>query len=260
MAERALEPFPATAFDRAVVRLVKATILQQVERFDESDALLAECATVFRDHGDTKQHLYCSMLHAVLLYRLARYAEAEVEFTEVLSLALTTGDMESAARAHTNLASCALQLGDTAAGKAHVGQAKEIFYDLGRKLEAVRTDLAFGRLLIKSGDVTHGIILLRNAREAFAANDLIEESGLCGLSIAEALVARGDSEAASHLVREIISDFSDAGLNTRAIKAMQSLDDELATREASFATVRHVRQYVESLRIDPDREFIALSA
>jgi tetratricopeptide (TPR) repeat protein len=260
MAEKALDPFPATAYDRAVVGLVKATILQQVERFDESDTLLTECARVFCDHGDTKQHLYCAMLHAVLFYRLGRYAEAETGFTEVLRVALTSGDMESAARAHANLASCGLQLGNVAAGKAHVGQAKEIFYDLGRNLEAVRTDLAFGRLLIKSGDVTHGIILLRHAREAFAANGLVEESGLCGLSVAEALVARGDSAAASQLVREIIKDFSDAGLNARAIKAMQFLDNELVSRDASFATVRHVQEYIENLKSDPEREFIALSA
>jgi len=260
MAERALEPFPATAYDRAVVGLVKAATLQHVERFPESSALLAECAQVFRDHGDTKQHLYCMMIHAALFYRLGEYAEAEREWTESLTVALTVGDMESVARAHGNLASCALHLGDVSTGKAHVGQAKEIFYELGRDIEAIRIDLAFARLLVKNGDTTHGIILLRKARESFLSHQLVEEAGLCGLSIVEALVDRGDYAAAADLTEEIVREFSDAALSTRAIQAIQTLHVALAARDVSVAAIRHVERYIENLRGNPELEFIALSA
>jgi tetratricopeptide (TPR) repeat protein len=260
MAERALEPFPATAYDRAVVGLVKAATLQHIERFDESGELLAECAGVFRDHGDTKQQLYCTMIHAALFYRLGQYLEAEREWTDSLTVALGLGDMESVARAHGNLASCALHLGDVSTGKAHVGQAKEIFYELGRDIEAIRIDLAFARLLVKNGDITHGIILLRKARESFLSHQLVEEAGLCGLSIAEAFVGRGDYAAAFELTDEIIRDFSHAALNSRAIQAVQSLQVALAARDVSVAAIRHVGRYIEDLRRDPDLEFVALSA
>lgn len=260
MAERALAPFPTTAYDRAVVALVKASIFQQVERFDESRILLAECARVFRDHGDAKQYLYCSMINGTLLYRLADYPAAKSEFTKLLEMALDAGDIESTARLHNNLAYCAVQLGHIEEGKAHVGQAKEIFYDLGREIEAIRSDRAFARLLLKNGDTTHGIILLRNARQSFLRHELVEEGGLCGLLIAEAFVGRGDFALAADLVREVITEFAEAGLNARAIRAMELLEDGLDSRHASAATVEQVAQYIESLRLNPDRELIQLIA
>ncbi len=260
MAEQALEPFPATAYDRAVVGLVKASILSQVDRFDESDSLLSECAKVFRAHGDAKQYLYCSMVHASLVYRLERFVDAEAEYTSLLAVALEAGDIESVARIHNNLAYCAMQLGRIDEGKQHVGQAKEIFYDLGRDIEAIRTDRAFARLLIKNGDITHGIILLRNARQAFLRHELVEDGGLCGLAIAEALVERGDFAAASNLVHELIIEFSVAKLNSRAINAMQLLERGIEAHHSTAAAVRHVKDYIENLKFDPDREFVALSA
>jgi tetratricopeptide (TPR) repeat protein len=260
MAESALAPFPATAYDKAVVALVKASTLQHVARFDESRSLLAKCQQVFRDHGDSRLESYCSIMAASLLYRMGEYAEAQKAYERLLQAAVNSGDLESTARLHHNLASCAIHLGQITEGKAHVGRARTIFFDLGRNLEALRGDRAFARLVLANGDVTHAIVLLRVVRREFLEHQLVEEAGLTGLSIAEALVARGDFVAAVSLVREIIDEFESAQITGRACQALESLQRSLDSRDASSATVRHVEQYIESLRFDPDREFVALSA
>src|SRR5258706_7626187 len=163
MAERALAPYPAAAYDRAVVGLVKAGTLQHVERYEESRALLAECRGVFGEHGDTTRYLYCGITEVALLYREAKHQEARDLGNRLLASAIDTGDVESAARLHHNVGCCDVQLGNLADGNRHLATARAIFVDLGKPNEAARGERAFGSLLVMIGHVDAGIAPLQAA-------------------------------------------------------------------------------------------------
>lgn len=83
-AELAASEWIALAHDRAVVRLARAMILQEVGRYDDSAATLAECREVFRDRGDEKRLLFCRMAEAVLLHRSGKYGEARKAYLQLL--------------------------------------------------------------------------------------------------------------------------------------------------------------------------------
>jgi tetratricopeptide (TPR) repeat protein len=258
MAERSLEPFAATSFDKAVVALVKATTLQHVDRFEESQQLLTQCREVFRDHGDFRRYLYCGIAEVLQLYRQHHHSEARELGTALLSKAADVSDLESAGRLHNIVGYADLQLGNLRDANKHLANATAIFTDLGRPIEATRCQRGFGSLLLTKGHVKEGMRVLEDARRELVSHTLVEEAGLCGLTMAAAMLESRDSTTARILVRTIIDEFNVAGLNLRAVEAMEHLVATIETGTASPASVHHVQEYVDGLRRNPSGEFMPM--
>ncbi len=257
-AETVLSSFSAVAHDRAIVRFLKATILQQIDQLDESESLLDECASVFFDHGDLKRYIYSGIVRGNLLYRQHRYHEAREAYAVLLDAVRTTGDIESEARLRNNLGCCAIHLNDIHSAQSHLAAAMTRFRELGRNVEAIRNEMSAGRLLIATGHVSFGVDTLKAAREQFLAHCLIEEAGLCGLDIAGALLDMAREPEARTLANQIADEFETAGLNPRALDAIGYLRKQFQSQQATRATIHHVRDYLDSLRSDPARQFVVI--
>lgn len=256
-AEALLDAFGTLAHDRAVVRFVRATTLQQVNRFDESRELLNECKSVFSDHGDARLSLFCGISEGTLLFRLGHLDAAQLLFTQLLSDARVSGDRECEARIHNNLAHCAVQLSNFSAANEHLTRASALFKDLGWNTEALRADHAAARAAVKKGDLSRGIMQLYAVRQGFKEQGLVEEAGICGLDAVEALLSRDNAAEAARLADHIVQEFADAALNTRAVMAVSYLHEAIEAKRASAATARQVRGYIKKLRDQPELEFVA---
>jgi tetratricopeptide (TPR) repeat protein len=252
-AEAALAGFGALAHDRAIVLVVRAATLQEVDRHDESFAVLAECKAVFRDHGDRRRLLLCGIAEGVLLHRLRKYREAREAY--LLLLAGSPMDDEAAACLQNAIGHCSVDLGDHAAAQVHLSRAIEMFHHLGQPLQAAKAELGRGRMFVRTGQTGRGIAHLRAIRSEFLRHGMTEEAGLCGLEIVEALLVRRSAPEAETLARQIIAEFTAAALNTRAITALGYLSEAIAARKASAQMVTGVREYILSLRTFPEREF-----
>jgi len=251
-AESILDQFAAVAHDRAVIRLVKAMILAQTERFDDAQALVAECRAVFADTGDSKRYRDAGVVQANALYRAERYAEAQEVYIGLLADANASGDLESQARLHNNLGYCATHLGDYAAAKIHFSNAVAAFTDLGYKAEIPRTKRGAGLIFIARGQVAAGLTELREARNAFTSFSMVDEAGLCALSIAEVLLERGEHAEANSLIDTVAEEFAAAGIDERAVTAVARLRDAMRVDDATAETVHTVHAYVESLKDRPN--------
>ena len=238
--------FGALAHDLAIVRFVRATTLQEIDRHDESFALLAECKEVFRDHGDQRRLLLCGIAHAVLLHRLRKYREAREVYLLLLSGTRDTIDREAEACLNNVIGHCSVDLGDYDAAELHLARAVRLFDELDQPMQAAKAELGRGRVLVRTGHVTRGIDHLRAIRSRFMRHGMTEEAGLCGLEIVEAMLVRGDAAEAETLARRIIAEFTAASLNTRAITALGFLSEAIAARKASAAMVSNVREYIAS--------------
>jgi tetratricopeptide (TPR) repeat protein len=254
-AEEQLEPFGTVAHDKAVVRFVRATTLRELGRLDECRTLLAECRTVFADHGDLRLELYCGIVDGTVLFSLHQLREAAATFTSLLDVATSLNDSLSEARLHSNIAHCLVLLGSHASAEEHLVRALAQFRANGAHTEAARAEVARGRMLVSQGDLANGVARLYEARRTFLTHGLIEEAGICGLDVVEALIARENFDNAVLLAREIIDDYTAAKLNARAVIALGYLSEAMAAREASAATVEHVRSYIQELLKEPEREF-----
>jgi tetratricopeptide (TPR) repeat protein len=259
-AEAYVTSFGALAHDRAIIRFVRATTLQEIDRHDESFALLAECKDVFRDHGDQRRLLLCGIAQGVLLHRLRKYREAREVYLLLLTGTRDTIDREAEACLHNVIGHCSVDLGDFDAAELHLSRAVQLFEELRQPMQAAKAELGRGRILVREGKIERGIEHLRDIRGRFILHGMTEEAGLCGLEIVEAMLLRDDAPAAEALARHIFTEFTAAALNTRAITALGYLSEAIAARKASAATVTNVREYIVSLRRSPEREFIALTA
>jgi tetratricopeptide (TPR) repeat protein len=246
--EEAVAPFATLEHDRAIIRLVKGMIFLQTDRFDEARSLLADCRRVFGAHGDNRRQVQAGIAEASVLYTSGQYTEAQTIYSDVLREASAAGETESEARIHNNLGYCATHLGDYVQANIHFSQAVAKFTDLGFTSEVPRTERGAGLILIGRGQILSGIAHLYAARRDFIAADMIEEAGLCALNIAAVLVERGDEAGARLLAQNVIDEFTTAGLDERAIAAVEKLRNDIDVDDATGETVRTVHAFLETLQ------------
>jgi tetratricopeptide (TPR) repeat protein len=254
-AEASISPFGALGHDYAIIQFVRAKILLEVDRQEEVRGLLAACKKVFREHGDSRRLVLCGIAEGVRLHRLRRYREAREAYLLLLAETRDSIDTEPLACLHNLIGFCSVDLGDYEAAEVHLSTAIELFKEVHEPLSAAKAELGRGRLFVRRGEIDRGVAHLLAIRSTFLRQNLTEEAGICALEMVEALLLRGNAEDAEALARQVISEFTAARLNRRAITALGYLQEAIASRRASVATVINVREYIVGLRTSPEREF-----
>jgi tetratricopeptide (TPR) repeat protein len=217
-AERELPYHKALLHDLAIVRLSVAMTLQELERFDEARKMLENSRKAFAEYGDEKRLVLAAFSEGVLLQRMRRHREARETYLLLLGSGIPIDlSVEAAMRRAIGFAST--ELGDYADAEANLLQSIALHRQLGQPIEVVRSQYAFGRLLVRRGDAEKAVVYLRPVRRECLQNALVEEAGLCGLEIVEGMVALGNAAAAEALARKIVDEFTRAGLDKRVIYA-----------------------------------------
>jgi tetratricopeptide (TPR) repeat protein len=247
--------FGSLAHDRAIVGLVRAETLQQIDRYSEALETLAESKQVFRDHHDERRLLLAGIAEAVLLHRLRKFRDAREAYLLLLATNRDSIDQESLAALHHAIGHCSVDLGDFDVAESNLNRAIALLRELGQPLQALKSELGRGRMWVHSGRIDRGIAHLLATRAEFLRGGLVEEAGICGLEAVQGLLLRGDAADAATLARQIMSEFTAAALSKRAISALGHLEEAIAARRASTSTVAQVRDYILSLRTSPEREF-----
>jgi tetratricopeptide (TPR) repeat protein len=247
-ADQILDKHVALGLDRAVVDLVKALALVDVGHFDEARAIAITCGSVFLAHGDLTRALYAGEIEAHVLYEERRYSDAQALYKSLLDVAVAAEDKIEEARLHNNLGYCSMHTDRFSDATVHFSHAIATFTDLGYQTEVTRTHRGAGLLMIAKGQVRNGIEHLQSARELFAQAGMFEEAALCGLSIAEALLSRGDEADAVTIVSDVARQFRDAAIERRVIDAVTALEHEIANSETPAEAVRNVYSIIETSR------------
>lgn len=254
-ADRELEPFGTVAHDHATVALYRAIVLQHVRDFDRAEALLAEASTIFADHGDEVLHAKCALAYGNLLVRRGDHRTAR----EILLPLLGSNDPEREATATTALGWCDIELGDAESALLRFETARLRWAALGRPIDALRVDYGAGAALLRLARLDEAIDRLTHARRSLLQFSAVEEAGLAGLELIEALLLQDRAADARRLASRIVHDFVAANLNRRAVAALASLNEAIASTRATPEIVRSVTSYVVALRHDPTREFVSIN-
>jgi tetratricopeptide (TPR) repeat protein len=250
-ADRELEPFGSVAHDQAMLLLYRAIALQHVRRFEEAESLLTRAADIFRDHGDDALHAKCVLAYGNLLVRRGNHRGAR----ELLLPLLGSVDPEGEATAITALAWCDIALDNPTTALNRFAEAKQRWTMLGRPIDAMRTQYGAGAALLRLARLDDAIARLTEARRALLGFTLVEEAGLAGLELIEALLMQDRASEAKRLASRIVQEFVAANLNRRAVAALAYLNEIIGSTEATPEIVRSVTSYVVALRDDPTREF-----
>jgi len=245
-AEQVLEKHVALGLDRAVVDLVKAMTLVDVGRFHDAQTLATTCGSVFLAHGDLTRALYAGEIEAHVLYEQRQYSDAHTLYRSLLEVAAAAEDAVEQARLHNNLGYCLLHLDNFSDANIQFSNAIARFTDLGCETEITRTHRGAGLLMIAKGQVRKGLEHLQRARELFVGAAMFEEATLCGLSIVETLLSRGDNEEAAAVIDDVARQFVGARTEQRLIDAVATLQQEIAISETPVEAVRNVYAMIES--------------
>jgi tetratricopeptide (TPR) repeat protein len=255
VAEEKVSTLPL-AHDQAIVRFNRAVSLQEMERFDESRALLTECRAVFREHGDSRNEILCGFAEGVLLQRMGRFRAAREVYLLLLA-SMGNIDTESRAAMHQGIGFCSTELGAFTDADVNLESAIALYQQVGMPMLVLKAELFRGRLLIRRGEVQKAIDQLRPVRREFLRHGMYEEAGISGLEIVEGFLRLERMSEAETLARKIVREFTLAGLSSRAVTALAYLSEAIAARKAKPSLVSEVREYILSLRWRPEREFKA---
>jgi tetratricopeptide (TPR) repeat protein len=245
-ADELLEKHVALGLDHAIVDMVRALALVDTGQFREAQAIAVTCGSVFLSHGDLTHALNAGEIEGHILYECHQYSDAYTLFKSLIDVARAIGDSSAEARCHHNAASCAMQSDDFKSANIHFSEAIARLTDLGDLVNATRTQWGAGQVLIGKGQTESGLKHLNAARDAFLRHDMHEEATLCGLVIAEELLARGDERQAQNLVREMAMKLNDSLLESRVIEAVAGLEQLIVNNEAPIEAVRSVYTLIES--------------
>jgi tetratricopeptide (TPR) repeat protein len=252
-AKRLFEQVPMPEYDLARVAVVKSAILRLIDRSDEAVALVREAARTFLRFGDRSRYLNARITEGAVLYDRGSTEEALAVWSAIDGDAAL--EETSKVRVAHNIASCYAALGQPERAAEYVRDCVAQYELLGMDTERTRSRWLLGRALVSSGRAAEAIPILRASWREFEQLDMIADAGLVALEIAEALLVIGEVDEVPAICRDVIAQFTRAGMASRAITALSFLREAVAIGQANASLIRHVHAFLRELPNEQPRLF-----
>ena len=240
------------------LRMVRATILSGLERYQEAAEAAHSAASVLSSFGQKVEAGNASLLEGVIRYQMGQVRQAKEIFGNLIPIFREARELPSLAGVLSNLASCCADLGDTGAAAIHYAHAIPIFRDLGAKAEASRTSWSLGRMLVSTGKLEQGLPLLAESEAAFRDLGMHLDAGMVGLLLSEVFLELGRPVEAREVCYLLPETFRQAGLPAQAQAAVAYLAEATRKGNLSVPALRHVRSFLETAPRTPDLRFLPL--
>lgn len=254
-AKRLFDQVPLPEYDLARLALVKALILQNVDRADEAAVLAREAGDTFLRFGDRARYVNARITEGSVVY-CGGAIERALEIWKSVENDPALDEVGAVRVAH-NIALCLAELRQPAAAVEYLVGCVAQFEMFGMETERTRSRSVLGRALLLSGRAADAIPVLRQTWREFEQLDLIADAGLVALELAEALVTTNQASEVPAICRNLIAQFTRAGMSSRAITALSFLREAVAIGQASTSIVRHVHAFLRQLPSEQPRLFAA---
>jgi tetratricopeptide (TPR) repeat protein len=256
-AKRAYGAANVYAHDDAIIDFGRAVVLVDLNRCAEAIDILKRVEPAFESFADKERLRKVKMLRAYVCTRQYRWEEARAFFESAL-IGLPDDDLYTRSMLYGNIGAVCTELGDFNNAVLMLHQSRQLKQDLGMPVEVNRCDWNLAKVLLQTGEFAKAVPMLRQSREFFLEKQMSEDAGLAGLDLADATIALGRLDEARILVSAVLSEFTNARQNDRALSALAYLRDVLPTISQPNKAVRHVRQYIDRLQSEPALLFLPL--
>ncbi len=256
-ARRALRHLAEDVLEQHAVVLVQANIAADRRDFAEAMQLVQTCLNVFAEHGDARRSLQALSMEAIILIRSGRRERAAEVLHAAKIQAEELGDRRERARILNNLGHCEQQLGRTDAAMRSLRQALQEFDREGMSAERQRAVWGFARVLRDRGNLPEAAEALRVVRRELLGRGMVVEAALAGVDLLELLDAAEAAAEVTSVARELVAEFSNAGMQQELRIAFAYLaDQQRASRRDSLETpLREVRAFFNELTENPGASF-----
>lgn len=252
-ARKLFEQVPLPHYDLARVATVKAMILHTIDRAEEAVDLARGAAETFLRFGDRTRYLNAKMTEGMILYESGAVQKALDVWTSIHGDPAL--DEANAVHVEHNIAVCYSDLGQPERAIERVQKCIAIYELLGMNTARTRSRGLLGHALAACGRTTDAIPVLRAAWREFQQFDMTADAGMAALELAEALLVVGQPDEVPAICREVITQFTRAGMASRAITALSFLREAVAIGQASPDLVSHVHAFLRKLPAEQPRLF-----
>jgi tetratricopeptide (TPR) repeat protein len=251
--KRLFDQAPLPEYDLARLALVKALILQNVDRADEAAELAHEAGDTFLRFGDRGRYVNARITEGAVVYG-GGSVERAMDIWKSVENDPALDDVGAVRIAH-NIALCLSDLRRPVEAAEYLVRCVAQFEMLGMETERTRSRAVLGHALLVASRPAEAIPVLRQSWREFEQLDMIGDAGL--VELAEALLATNQSEEVPAICRDVIAQFTRAGMASRAITALSFLREAVAIGQASTSIVRHVHAFLRELPAEQPRLFAA---
>jgi tetratricopeptide (TPR) repeat protein len=251
--KRLFDQVPLPEYDLARLAIVKASVLRSIDRADEAISLINGAADTFLRFGDLKRHAGARMTLATALYVRGNVEEALSIWKSVENG--PQPDPYSAVRLVHNIALCHSDLGQPEQAIPYVQRCVVEFELLELHAERTRSRWLLGHAMAACGKYADAAPTLQQAWREFESLDMIGEAGLVALELAETLLVLGRADEVPAICRDLIAQFTRAGMASRAVTALSFLREAVAIGQGTPSLVRHVYSFLRELPAEQPRLF-----
>ena len=252
--KRLFEQVPLPEYDLARLALVKASILRSIDRIEEAVTLIRSAADTFLRFGDQSRYLVARQTEASTLYRRGNVEAALAIWKDVEAANLPADELTSVRLAH-NIALCYSDLGRPEETIKYIQRCVVEFEMLGIETERTRSRWVLGKALAASARYQDAIPIFRQTWREFEQLGMIGDAGLSALDLAETLLVVGQNDEVPAICRDVIGQFTRAGMASRALTALSFLREAVAMGQASPSLVQHVSSFLRQLPAEQPRLF-----
>ena len=253
--KRLFDQVPLPEYDLARLALVKAAILQNIDRADEAAILAHEAGDTFLRYGDRVRYVNARITEGSVVY-CGGAIERALEIWKSVENDSALDEVGAVRVAH-NIALCLSELRQPAEAVEYLMRCVVQFEMFEMHTERTRSRAVLGRALLLAGRPADAIPVLRQTWREFEQLDMIADAGLVALELAEALVTTNQTSEVAAICRDVIAQFTRAGMASRAITALSFLREAVAIGQASTSIVRHVHAFLRQLPAEQPRLFAA---
>lgn len=252
--KRLFDQVPLPEYDLARLALVKASILRAIERIDDAIALVHGAAETFLRFGDRGRYFAARQTEASTLYMRGNVEQALAVWQEVQAADAPLDELASVRLAH-NIALCYSDLGRPEDAIESIQRCVTEYAMLGVETERTRSRWLLGHALTACGRYQDAVPILRQTWREFEQLQMIGDAGLVALELAETLLVLGHSDEVPGICRDVIGQFTRAGMAARALTALSFLREAVAMGQATPSLVQHVSAFLRKLPAEQPRLF-----
>ena len=252
-AKRLFDQTPLPDYDLARLALVKASILQSMDRKTEAAQLTRHAGDTFLRFGDRVRYVNARITEGSVVYTAGAVEQALEIWKSVESDPAL--DEVGAVRVAHNIALCLSELQRHGAAVDYLQRCVVQFEMLEMETERTRSRWKLASALMSAGKTEDAIPALRQTSKEFEQLEMIGEAGLVALELAEALLAVDRADEVPGICRDLIAQFTRFGMASRAITALSFLREAVAIGHASPSLLRHVHTFLRDVSPEQPRLF-----
>src|SRR5215213_2071259 len=240
---------PAGLLDPGRLLDLDASLCRDERRFEDALARLDEAAVVGRNKGRILVN------KGFTLEVMGNYEGAIQALIEAEPYIDRAADPRLWYKQHANLAVNYCHTGRYVEATKLVLQARPVAEELGDKLDLVRLTALEGCIAAGQGRSVAAVLLLNEARQKFAEQNMWYDVALVDLEMAPLLLAEGATAQVKKMAAELVVKFEEMGIHREALAALQLFHEAAEREEATAELARRVLTFLFRSRWDEGLRF-----